>query len=110
MPLEIFHSCLISSVAQMKSRNIFLLLGAFTKDQVYLKGALEILKNRKKINFHALLRLGKVSYRDVDRLMGAANFHNTRIPRFMRDLDHYHKKLDEIIVKNGLTEADLEHV
>ena len=77
---------------------------------MYLKGGLEILKNSKKIDFHALLRLGKVSYQDVDRLMGAASFHHTRIPRFMRDLDYYHKKLDQILLKNGLDDEDLEDI
>ena len=77
---------------------------------MYLKGALEILKNRRTIDFHALVRFGKVSYLDLDRLRSLATLENTRIPSFMVDLGYYHKKLDDILHKNGLTDEQLKYV
>lgn len=40
--------------------------GGLYKDQVYLEGAYKILKERKNINFHALIS-GKISLEDLDR-------------------------------------------
>ena len=59
--------------------------GAFCKDQVYLEGALQLLKNRRQIDFHFLMQLGKIAFEDVDRLLLLADCENTRIPSFMQD-------------------------
>jgi hypothetical protein len=72
-----------------------------------LKGALEILKYRHKIDFHTLVRCGKVCHRDVDKIKECANFEGTRIPSFMENLSEYRKALDDIMVSNGLTDEDL---
>ncbi|ELU02682.1 hypothetical protein CAPTEDRAFT_114441 [Capitella teleta] len=81
--------------------------GAFTKDQVYLKGALEILKYRHKIDFHFLVRCGKVCHRDLYKLKEFANLEGTRIPTFMENMNEYRRSLDRIMLANGLTDEDL---
>ncbi|KAL5022432.1 hypothetical protein ScPMuIL_001587 [Solemya velum] len=77
--------------------------GAFCKDQVYLDGALQILKYRNVIDFSLLVRLGKISFQDIDKAIGYANLENTKIPFFMEDMEQYHRHLDRIAETNGLT-------
>ncbi|XP_055891987.1 putative tyrosine carboxypeptidase MATCAP2 isoform X2 [Biomphalaria glabrata] len=85
--------------------------GSFCKDQVYLVGVLQLLKRRKNLDFPMLLRLGKISFRDVNRrcVTDAAKLDKTRIPKFMEDLESYHQKLDNVVKTNGLTDI-LSHV
>lgn len=83
-------------------------LGCFFKDQVYLTGSLQILANRKIINFASLYRLGKVSYKDVSRLERKAKTSGTRLPNFLLDAEAYRKRLDYIVQYNGLTDEDLQ--
>ncbi|XP_005107828.1 uncharacterized protein KIAA0895 [Aplysia californica] len=80
--------------------------GCFCKDQVYLDGALQLLKRRRVLDFHLLVRLGKISYEDVDRecVTEIAQLENTRIPWFMNDLTIYRRQLDHIAYTNGLTD------
>ncbi|XP_066289055.1 microtubule-associated tyrosine carboxypeptidase-like [Branchiostoma lanceolatum] len=78
--------------------------GCFCKDQVYLEGALEILRHRKDIDFHNLMRMGKVSWRDLGRLQEHMQTDGTRIPSFMDNLDQYRKLLDYIVMANGLSD------
>ncbi|XP_033752755.1 uncharacterized protein KIAA0895-like [Pecten maximus] len=84
--------------------------GAFSKDQVYLSGALQILKYRRQIDFPMMMRLGKVAYQDVDRLKGYADLEGTRVPTFMEDRTSYIKHLDRIAEANGLTDLVLQNV
>lgn len=84
--------------------------GAFCKDQVYLEGALQLLKHRKTIDFHMLIRLGKIAWEDIGKLESIADLENTRIPFFMEDLKHYHSCLDKIAEANCLTAEVLEDV
>lgn len=74
-------------------------------------GVLQLLKRRKNLDFPMLLRLGKVSFRDVNRrcVTDAAKLDKTRIPKFMEDLESYHQKLDNVVKTNGLTDI-LSHV
>ena len=87
---------------------MILFLGAFCKDQVYLKGALQILRNRRHIDFHLLIKAGKVDFRDLDKLRYVIDTDNTRIPAFMKDIYIYKLKLEEIVLRNKLTDKDLE--
>ncbi|XP_075247285.1 microtubule-associated tyrosine carboxypeptidase 1-like [Convolutriloba macropyga] len=82
--------------------------GCFTKDQVYLAGSLNILHNRKRIDFEALMRCGKLAWEDVERVKGLADYENTRIPSFMRDMAFYRSRLDFILKINGLRDADFK--
>ena len=84
--------------------------GAFCKDQVYLDGALQLLKHRKSIDFHLLIRLGKIDWQDIEKLAPMADLENTRIPFFMKDLQFYHECLDKIVEANALTDDVLEDV
>ncbi|GFN92320.1 hypothetical protein PoB_001882600 [Plakobranchus ocellatus] len=86
--------------------------GSFCKDQVYLEGLLQLLKRRRILDFPLLVRLGKVSFEDVNResVTELANLTNTRIPWFMEDLTVYHRQLDHIAHTNGLTDNILSTV
>jgi hypothetical protein len=77
---------------------------------VYLEGALQILKNRKNIDFHLLVQLGKISWEDIDKVALLGNLDDTKIPFFMQDLEAYHKYLDRICEANDLTDDILEDV
>ncbi|KAL8619469.1 hypothetical protein ACOMHN_011820 [Nucella lapillus] len=84
--------------------------GAFCKDQVYLDGALQLLKRRRVLDFHLLVRLGKVAHGDVERLAELCQVEVTRIPSFMQDLHLYRRHLHHIAQCNGLTDAILAQV
>lgn len=84
--------------------------GAFCKDQVYLDGVLQILKIRRHLDFHSLVRFGKISYQDIDIIRDIAEVEYTRIPSFMEDLHQYRGHLDRIAEANGLTDDILAKV
>ncbi|XP_076449561.1 microtubule-associated tyrosine carboxypeptidase 1-like [Babylonia areolata] len=84
--------------------------GCFCKDQVYLDGALQLLKRRRCLDFHLLVRMGKVAHGDIDRLMDHFQLDGTRIPSFMEDLSAYRRQLNHIAECNGLTDSVLADV
>ncbi|CAG5136161.1 unnamed protein product [Candidula unifasciata] len=86
--------------------------GCFSKDQVYLEGALQLLKRRKVLDFQQLIRLGKVSFEDLDRpsITNIAKLTDTRIPCFMENMRVYLQSLDHIANTNGLTDCVLDSV
>ena len=88
----------------------FVFSGAFCKDQVYLDGALQLLKRRRCLDFHLLVRLGKVAHGDIERLVDHCQLDGTRIPSFMNDLTVYRKQLNHIAECNGLTDSMLADV
>lgn len=92
------------------NETFFFELGGFCKDQVYLDGALQILKNRRHLDFHSLVRFGKISYRDIDMVREIAETESTRIPSFMEDLRQYRGHLDRVADANGLTDDILSKV
>ena len=71
--------------------------GGLYKDQVYLEGAVKILKERRNINFHALIS-GKISLEDLSRpfLMKIIKLENLIIPPFMKDMKKFMKGLDRL--------------
>ncbi|XP_050395487.1 putative tyrosine carboxypeptidase MATCAP2 [Patella vulgata] len=84
--------------------------GSFCKDQVYLDGALQILKRRHTLDFSLLVRLGKVSHRDIELLEDICELENTKIPSFMNDMNLYKRQIDRIADVNGLTDNILAEV
>uniref|UniRef100_A0A3Q2QW80 Microtubule associated tyrosine carboxypeptidase 2 n=1 Tax=Fundulus heteroclitus TaxID=8078 RepID=A0A3Q2QW80_FUNHE len=84
--------------------------GCFSKDQVYLEGILKILRYRDKIDFPALMALGKVSFEDVDRLKPLGQMENVRIPHFMQDQARYAEQLTKIMAVNQLTDEELKRL
>ncbi|XP_008308450.1 uncharacterized protein KIAA0895-like [Cynoglossus semilaevis] len=84
--------------------------GCFSKDQVYLDGILQLLRYRRSIDFKMLTSLGKVSYRDVERLRPLATLCRPRIPHFMKDQERYLQHLDYIVASNELNESTLERL
>mgnify|MGYP000858685853 CR=1 FL=1 len=62
--------------------------GGLYKDQVYLEGAVTILKERKTLDFHGLC-CGKISLEDMKRLgkMNKLKKEQIKIPPFMADFD-----------------------
>lgn len=83
--------------------------GCFNKDQVYLNGALQILRFRYEIDFHALVKLGRVAFQDVERLRREAVMVDgvVGVPSFMADRDEYLRQLNEIRLKNKITDKEL---
>ncbi|XP_072024636.1 microtubule-associated tyrosine carboxypeptidase 1-like [Amphiura filiformis] len=83
--------------------------GCFSKDQVYLTGVFEILRYRHRIDFHSLVRMGKIAYQDIERLKPQATLDDkvVKIPFFMVDLQDYKARLHYIMTKNGITDVDL---
>ena len=77
---------------------------------MYLDGSLQILKDRKQIDFQLLVKLGKVPYRDIEWLVDFGDLEETRIPGFMADMVLYRKALDDIVTGNGLTDEDFASV
>ena len=75
-----------------------------------MDGALQILKNRRHLDFHSLVRFGKISYRDIDIIRDLAEVEETRIPSFMEDIYQYRGHLDRIAEANGLTDDILAKV
>ena len=73
-----------------------------------MKGLLRILKHRHPIDFNLLFRMGKVSFKDIEKLKDITQLQNTRLPSFATDTDHYLKCLENIMRRNGLTDEDLE--
>ncbi len=68
------------------------------KDQIYFSGAVEILKNRKKLNF-INLHCGKITVEDCLKLTEKGQINNkdkVKVPLFLNDMKHYLKCLDRI--------------
>eukprot|EP01016_Furgasonia_blochmanni_P056002 TRINITY_DN945_c0_g1_i4.p1 TRINITY_DN945_c0_g1~~TRINITY_DN945_c0_g1_i4.p1 ORF type:complete len:697 (+),score=142.21 TRINITY_DN945_c0_g1_i4:965-3055(+) len=76
------------------------------KDQVYLRGAVDILKNRKKIDFMAL-HAGKLNLKDFFRLYRSKSINTTdiKLPCFLSDMNRYHAALDRIAKINFITDG-----
>lgn len=82
--------------------------GCFTKDQIYLQGALEILEKRDRLDFIALYA-GKLTLDDANRMSSCqvTNRSKIRLPSFMKNLEAYRESLDAILANNGLSDKDL---
>lgn len=77
--------------------------GGMYKDQVYLRGAIEILQSRNKIDF-TLLHLGKLNLKDLQRMIksGLIKTDKMKIPTFLKDIDKYKAALDRIALFNSI--------
>lgn len=75
--------------------------GGMYKDQVYLQGALTILKFRKQIDFVALF-CGKISLSDLNRpfIVRLMNKKDIKLPVFMKNMQKFHKGLDILAKAN----------
>lgn len=69
--------------------------GGMYKDQIYFQGAVEILKNRKSIDFH-LLHAAKINLRDFRRMKHHIERDKIKLPYFLEDLPRYNRALDRI--------------
>jgi hypothetical protein len=86
-----------------------ILLGCFCKDQVYLIGALQLLKHRHSIDFTALY-LGKLAWEDVERLKPLARRSKIMVPAFLKSEENYLSKLDEILRVNRISNEMLSEL
>jgi len=73
------------------------LSGGMYKDQVYLRGCVEILKNRKKLDF-VMLYSGKIHYKDLPKLIknNVIKTEHMKLPYFINNLDKYKEGMDRI--------------
>eukprot|EP00347_Sterkiella_histriomuscorum_P022540 403338105 len=76
--------------------------GGFYKDQVYLRGAVDILKNRKNLNFEDLYA-GKIALddvllisNDIKKIKYNKDKVSIKLPTFLKNIDLYAKAIDEI--------------
>jgi len=72
-------------------------VGGLYKDQVYLEGAVKILRNRKNIDFKKLM-CGKICLEDLAKSQIQKKMRTDKImhPSFMKDYNTYLKALDRI--------------
>jgi hypothetical protein len=77
--------------------------GGFYRDQTYLKGAVAVLSNRRKLNLPGLM-CGKICFDTLKRLdkEGTLNYDSNLTPPFMNDMALYHKALDTIAEVNHI--------
>ena len=76
--------------------------GGFFKDQCYLRGAVEVLRNRRQLDLRALF-LGKLSVADLlgPRAEDLARLpEGAKLPRFLASVELYRAALDEIAATN----------
>lgn len=75
------------------------------KDQIYLRGAVRILKYRKEINFIDL-HCGKMTVKDCLKLSEKKqiNYTGLKMPYFLKNLDEYMRTLDRIAKENMIDE------
>jgi len=75
--------------------------GGMYKDQVYLRGAIEILHKRKKLDF-VQLHSGKINVKDLQRLtkMGVIKTEGLKLPTFIKDLEQYKAGMNHIAETN----------
>jgi hypothetical protein len=75
-------------------------LGGMLKDQIYLRGAVSILKHRHELDFQ-MLHCGKMSVKDCLRLQkGGIRLEGCKLPFFIADMDRYMRALDRIAKDN----------
>ena len=74
-----------------------------SKDQVYLIGAIKVLKYRQKLNFISL-HAGKITVKDCLRLSekGLIQTDKMKVPLFLKDMVQYKKALDRIAEVNHI--------
>jgi len=77
--------------------------GGLYKDQVYLEGAIQILRARKNIDFMGLY-CGKLSLDDLQKPIIEKRLRKEQIllPPIMNDMEVYHKALDVIAKVNHI--------
>lgn len=76
--------------------------GGLYKDQIYLEGAVNILRRRKEINFQALYS-GKIALEDLDRMQKKLRTMSLKFPWFFQDLGEYSRALDIIAEFNAIS-------
>lgn len=82
---------------------LFCNLGMY-KDQIYFMGAINVLRNRHKINF-VELHCGKISVEDYFKLSEKGQIswnEKIKLPLFMQDMNLYMKCLDYIADANEI--------
>lgn len=77
--------------------------GGYYKDQVYLEGIVNILQDRKNLDFHGLY-CGKISLEDMKKPHIAKKMkkENLTLPPFMTDMDKYMEALEIISACNHI--------
>ncbi|KAL0225731.1 hypothetical protein P9112_013055 [Eukaryota sp. TZLM1-RC] len=78
-------------------------VGVYSKDQVYLRGLIRLLRSRRVINWKKVYS-GRLDLRDLDVIDGYYDESLVVMPPFFINEDHYLSLLDQIVVDNNLTE------
>ena len=75
--------------------------GAYTRDQSYFEGAIEILENIDEIDFNILMS-GKICVDELDLISDISKTKNLKIPKFMKNMRNYKNKLRQIGIANNI--------
>jgi hypothetical protein len=75
--------------------------GGLYKDQIYLEGAVKILRKRKEIDFK-LLYAGKIALDDVERMQKKTRTNDLKYPWYLQDTQTYLNALDRIAAFNNI--------
>jgi len=71
------------------------------KDQVYLEGAVLLLRKRKEIKFEELYA-GKIAVEDLEKFNKRLRLVGMKLPWFLKDKEKYMKALDIIAKFNHI--------
>ena len=77
--------------------------GGLYKDQCYLEGAVDFLRNRKNIDIVGLYT-GKISLEDLrkPKIQKVLNKEGLKLPTFISDMEKYHAALDIVARTNHI--------
>ena len=75
--------------------------GGMYKDQVYLEGAVTILRKRKEIDFETL-HSGKICLEDLEKVKRSIRNIGVKFPWFLANKEKYMKVLDKIAEVNNI--------
>ena len=76
--------------------------GGLYKDQIYLEGAIKILRRRKEIDFKALYA-GKIAMEDVERVQKKIKDTSLKFPWYLNNQEDYMRALDKIAEFNDIS-------
>jgi hypothetical protein len=78
-----------------------MVIGAYSRDQSYFEGAIEILENIDNIDFY-LLMSGKLCVDELFQASKIARLNALKLPKFIRNIEKYKDKLRHIGIVNGI--------
>ena len=82
-------------------------IGAYSRDQSYFEGAIQILENLDTIDFYFLMS-GKLCLDELPKAQKIAKIEALKLPKFLRNVDKYKQSLRQIGILNGIISEESE--